>query len=92
LAASIVAQLDVNKTNWQKAYGPKVGPWCRNRGKMLAGAGATLERFDGKGPLPSVMLLLESPPLEQVKVWYHDPENAHMMQLRQTARMRTVPS
>jgi uncharacterized protein (DUF1330 family) len=61
-------------------------------GKMLAGAGSTLERFDGKGPLPSVMLLLESPPLEQVKVWYHDPENAHMMQLRQTARMRTVPS
>ena len=51
---------------------------------MLAGAGSTLERLAGKGQLPSVMFLLEFPSLEQAKAWYHDPEYAHMIHLRQT--------
>ena len=51
---------------------------------MLAGAGSTLERLEGKGQLPSVMFLLEFPSLEQAKAWYHDPEYAHMIHVRQT--------
>jgi uncharacterized protein (DUF1330 family) len=30
------------------------------------------------------MFLLEFPSLEQAKAWYHDPEYAHMMHVRQT--------
>jgi uncharacterized protein (DUF1330 family) len=51
---------------------------------VLAGAASTLERLESKGPLPSVMFLLEFPSLEQAKAWYHDPEYAHMMHVRQT--------
>jgi len=42
-----VAQLDVKNMHWQKAYGPQAGALVQNSGgKVLAGAGATLERFD----------------------------------------------
>ena len=51
---------------------------------MLAGAGSTRERLEGKGQLPSVMLLLEFPSLEQAKAWDHDPAYAHMIHVRQT--------
>ena len=60
-------------------------PWCRNAGgKVLAGAGSTLERLAGKGQLPSVMFLLEFPSLEQAKAWYHDPAYAELLDLRQS--------
>jgi uncharacterized protein (DUF1330 family) len=85
MAAYIVAQLDVKNTNWQKEYGPKAGALVQKHGgKVLVGAGSTLERLEGKGQLPSVMFLLEFPSLEQAKAWYNDPEYAHLMQLRQT--------
>jgi uncharacterized protein (DUF1330 family) len=85
MAAYIVAQLDVKNTDWQKEYGPKAGALVQKHGgKVLAGAGSTLVRLEGKGPLPSVMFLLEFPSLEQAQAWYNDPEYAHMIQLRQT--------
>jgi hypothetical protein len=47
MAAYIGAQLDVNNTHWQKAYGPKAGTLVQHYGgKVLAGAGATPERLD----------------------------------------------
>jgi uncharacterized protein (DUF1330 family) len=85
MAAYIVAQLDVKNTNWQKEYGPKAGALVQKHGgKVLAGAGAAMERLEGKRALPSVMILLEFPSLEQAKAWYNDPEYAHMIHLRQT--------
>src|SRR5919109_1837354 len=85
MAAYIVAQLDVKNTDWQKEYGPQVGALVQKHGgKVLIGAGSTLERLEGKGPLPSVMFLLEFPSLEQAKAWYNDAEYAHLIHLRQT--------
>src|SRR5262245_10370681 len=47
MAAYIGAQLDVKNTPWQKAYGPKAGTLVQHYSeKVLAGAGATLERLD----------------------------------------------
>ena len=85
MAAYIVAQLDVKNTDWQKEYGPQAGALVQKHGgKVLIGAGSTLERLEGKGPLPSVMFLLEFPSLEQAKAWYNDAEYAHLIHLRQT--------
>ena len=85
MAAYIVAQLDVKNTDWQQEYGPKAGALVQKHGgKVLAGAGSTRERLEGKGQLPSVMCLLEFPSLEQAKAWYHDPAYAHMIHVRQT--------
>ena len=43
-----------------------------------------MERLEGQRALPSVMILLEFPSLEQAKAWYNDPEYAPMIHLRQT--------
>ena len=85
MAASIVAQLDVKNTNWQQEYGPKAGALVQKHGgKILAGASYTLERLEGKQPLPSVMFLLEFPSAAQAKAWYNDPAYAALIDLRQT--------
>jgi uncharacterized protein (DUF1330 family) len=85
MAAYIVAQLDVKNTNWQKEYGPKAGALVQKHGgKVIVGAGYAIERLEGKGPLPSVMFILEFPSLEQAKAWYNDPEYGPMITLRQT--------
>ena len=85
MAAYVVAQLDVKNTNWQQEYGPNAGALVQKHGgKVLVGAGSTLERLEGKGQLPNVMFLLEFPSLEQAKAWYNDPAYAHLMQFRQT--------
>ena len=85
MAAYIVAQLNVKNTNWQKEYGPKAGALVQKHGgKVLAGAGSVMERLEGQRALPSVMILLEFPSLEQAKAWYNDPEYAPMIHLRQT--------
>jgi uncharacterized protein (DUF1330 family) len=85
MAAYIVAQLDVKNTNWQAEYGPKAGALVQKHGgRILAGAGAALERLEGAAPLPSVLFLLEFPSLEQARAWYNDPEYGPMITLRQT--------
>jgi uncharacterized protein (DUF1330 family) len=85
MAAYIVAQLDVKNTDWQKAYGPKAGALVQKHGgKVIAGAGYTIERLEGKKPLPSVLFILEFPSVEQAKAWYNDPAYAHLIDLRQT--------
>jgi uncharacterized protein (DUF1330 family) len=85
MAAYIIAQLDVKNTNWQQEYGPKAGALVQKHGgTILAGAGAMLERLEGRRPLPSVMFILQFPSLEQAKAWYNDPEYTQMIDLRQT--------
>jgi uncharacterized protein (DUF1330 family) len=85
MVAYIVAHLDVKNTNWQQEYGPKAGALVQKHGgTILAGAGATLERLEGRLPLPSVMFILEFPSQEQAKAWYNDPEYGQMIDLRQT--------
>jgi uncharacterized protein (DUF1330 family) len=68
MAAYIVAQLNVKNTNWQKQYVPKAGALMQKHGgKVLAGAGCTMEKREGAEQLPSVVFILELPSLEQVK-------------------------
>jgi uncharacterized protein (DUF1330 family) len=85
MAAYIVAQLDVKNRDWQKEYGPKAGALVQKHGgKVIAGAGYTIERLEGKKPLPSVIFILEFPSAEQAKAWYNDPAYAQLIDLRQT--------
>jgi uncharacterized protein (DUF1330 family) len=85
MAAYIVAQLDVKNTNWQQEYGPKAGALVQKHGgKVLVGAGSTLECLEGKKPLPSVIFILEFPSAAQSKAWYNDPAYAQLIDLRQT--------
>ena len=71
---------ELAKGIWPEGRGLGAKTW----GKVLAGAGSAMERLEGQRALPSVMILLEFPSLEQAKAWYNDPEYAHMIHLRQT--------
>ena len=42
-----------------------------------------MERLEGDGKLPSTIVVLEFPSMEQAKAWYNDPEYAPMIALRQ---------
>jgi uncharacterized protein (DUF1330 family) len=87
MAAYIVAQLDVKNRDWQKEYGPKAGALVQKHGgKVIAGAGYTIERLEGKKPLPSVIFILEFPSAEQAKAWYNDPAYAEIIVLTESPR------
>jgi uncharacterized protein (DUF1330 family) len=46
--------------------------------------GGAMERLEGTGPLPGVLVVLEFPSMEHARAWYHDPEYAPLITLRQT--------
>jgi uncharacterized protein (DUF1330 family) len=56
----------------------------KHGGKVLTGAGSAMEILEGDRQLPSYMVLLEFPSMEQAKAWYHDPEYALLITLRQS--------
>jgi uncharacterized protein (DUF1330 family) len=43
-----------------------------------------MERLEGSGTLPSIIVVLEFPSMAQAKAWYNDPEYAPLITLRQT--------
>jgi len=43
-----------------------------------------MERLEGTGQLPSVIVVLEFPSMAQAKAWYNDPAYAPLIKLRQT--------
>jgi uncharacterized protein (DUF1330 family) len=84
MAVYIVALLDVKNTDWQKEYGPKARAFLQKHGgKVIVGPGHTIERLEGRNPLPNAMFILEFPSVEQAKAWYNDPAYAELIDLRQ---------
>ena len=53
------------------------------RRKYLVRGGA-METLEGDGTLPSLMVVLEFPSMEQARAWYNDADYAPMIQLRQS--------
>jgi uncharacterized protein (DUF1330 family) len=43
-----------------------------------------MERLEGEGKLPSVIVVLEFPTMAQARAWYNDPEYAPLIKLRQS--------
>jgi len=43
-----------------------------------------MEPLEGEKKLPSTIIILEFPSMEQAKAWYYDPEYAPLIKLRQT--------
>jgi uncharacterized protein (DUF1330 family) len=57
---------------------------CIASPKVLVGSGAPMETLAGEEKLPSTIIVLEFPSMEQVKAWYHDPVYAPRDQWRQS--------
>jgi uncharacterized protein (DUF1330 family) len=83
MAAYAIGRLEMRDPSWLQEYGPKtLALVAKHGGKYLVRGGA-MERLEGTGQLPSVIVVLEFPSMAQAKAWYHDPEYAPLIKLRQ---------
>ena len=84
MAAYAIGRLEMRDPSWLQEYGPKTTALVAKHGGKYLVRGGAMERLEGIGQLPSVMVVLEFPSMAQAKAWYHDPEYAPLIKLRQT--------
>ena len=85
MAAYVIARLETRDTAWREAYSPKTAELIRKHGgKVLAPFASEVEALEGTAKLPTNVVIIEFPSKEQAKAWYHDPEYAPLIKLRQT--------
>jgi uncharacterized protein (DUF1330 family) len=84
MAAYAIGRLEMRHTSWLQEYGPKTAALVERHGGKYLVRGSTMERLEGTGTLPSVVVVLEFPSMAQAKAWYNDPEYAPLIKLRQT--------
>jgi uncharacterized protein (DUF1330 family) len=84
MAAYAIGRLETRQTAWLQGYGPKTAALVARHGGKYLVRGSVMERLEGTGMLPSVVVVVEFPSVKQAKAWYHDPEYAPLITLRQT--------
>ena len=83
MAAYAIGRLQMRDPSWMAEYVPKTAALVEKHGGKYLVRGGTMERFEGEGELPSAVVVLEFPSMEQAKAWYNDPDYAPMIKLRQ---------
>jgi uncharacterized protein (DUF1330 family) len=84
MPAYVVAQVQMRDPFWVDEYVTKIQPVLQKHGgRYLVRAGGKLETLEGAAPLPNALVILEFPSMEQARAWYHDPEYAPLIKLRQ---------
>ncbi|ETX05575.1 MAG: hypothetical protein ETSY2_22175 [Candidatus Entotheonella gemina] len=83
MAAYAIGRLQMRDPSWLAEYGPKTAALVEKHGGKYVVRGGAMERLEGEGDLPSVVVVLEFPSMEQAKAWYNDPEYEPMIKLRQ---------
>jgi uncharacterized protein (DUF1330 family) len=84
MAAYAIGRLDMRNPSWVQEYGPKTAALVAKYGGKYLVRSQTVERLEGTGKLPSVVVVLEFPSMEQARAWYNDPDYAPLIKLRQT--------
>ena len=84
MAAYAIGRLEMRDQSWVQEYGPKTAALVAKYGGKYLVRGGTMERLEGVGKLPSVVVVLEFPSMERARAWYNDPEYAPLIKLRQT--------
>ena len=84
MAAYAIGRLEVRDPSWRREYGPKPAALVKKHGGKYLVRGGAMERLEGDGELPSAMVVLEFPSMDHARAWYHDPEYAPLIKLRQS--------
>jgi uncharacterized protein (DUF1330 family) len=84
MAAYAIGRLHMRDPAWLQEYGAKTPALVAKHGGKYLVRGSGIERLEGSGTLPSVVVVLEFPSMAQARAWYHDPEYAPLITLRQT--------
>jgi uncharacterized protein (DUF1330 family) len=83
MTAYAIGRLEMRDPSWLQEYGPKTAALVEKHGGKYLVRGGAMERLEGTGPLPGVLVVLEFPSMEHAWAWYHDPEYAPLITLRQ---------
>ncbi len=84
MPAYVIGRVEVRDPSWLEEYGPKVQALVQKHGGRYLVRGGEMEVVEGTLPPSSVMVVLEFPSMEQARSWYHDPEYAPLIKLRQS--------
>jgi uncharacterized protein (DUF1330 family) len=69
--------------SWVQEYGQKIQPLLQKYGGRYLVRPGKMETLEGTASLPSGIVVLEFPSMEQARAWYRDPEYAPLIKLRQ---------
>jgi len=83
MPAYAIGQVQMRDPSWVEEYGAKIQPLLKKHGGRYLVRAGKMETLEGATPLPSVMVVLEFPTMEHARAWYHDPEYAPLIKLRQ---------
>jgi uncharacterized protein (DUF1330 family) len=83
MTAYAIGRLQMRDPSWVKAYGPATERLVHKHGGRYLVRGTAMERLEGSGPLPSVMVVIEFPSAAHARAWYGDPEYLPLIRLRQ---------
>lgn len=85
MAAYVIARLNVRDTDWRQSYAKRTRDLIRKHGgREVAPFGSTVDALEGAGKVPSTIVILEFPSVKQANAWYHDPDYAPLIALRQS--------
>ena len=83
MAAYVIGQLNMRDPSWVEKYRATVpGIVSRHNGKYLV-RGGKMEKVEGSAPLPSTIVVMEFPSLDDARAFYDDPEYGPYIKLRQ---------
>jgi uncharacterized protein (DUF1330 family) len=83
MPAYVIGKVQMRDPFWVEEYGAKFPPLLKKHGGRYLVRAFKMESLEGATPLPSGRFVLEFATTEQARAWYHDPEYAALIKLRQ---------
>jgi uncharacterized protein (DUF1330 family) len=84
MKAYAIGSVQMRNDSCVKEYAAKTETIVARHGGRYLVRSSTMEKLEGAGSLPHVMIMIEFPSMEQARAWHSDPEYAPLIQLRQT--------
>ncbi len=84
MVAYAIGRLQVRNTDWLEEYRAGTGPLVEKHGGKYIVRGDNMVQFEGGDGLPTLMVVIEFPTMEQAQAWHDDPDYQPLIKLRQT--------
>jgi uncharacterized protein (DUF1330 family) len=83
MPAYVIGRVQMRNPSWVQEYGQKIQSLLQKYGGRYLVRPGKMETLEGTASLPSGIVVLEFPSMEQARAWYRDPEYAPLIKLRQ---------
>jgi uncharacterized protein (DUF1330 family) len=83
MAAYVMGSVTVTDPSWLEEYGPAVAGMVEANGGKYIIRDLAPTHLEGDGAVPTVIVVLEFPSVEQARAWYDSPEYQPYIKMRQ---------